>query len=150
VTAPDRNREFDAGPFSAASAVVVRHIDETSLSVIDGRRAARALAKWARRFELAEAEFQLLWCLRSVSGVGLDQTTLAATLAFSPAQVSAIVERVRARDWICQPSAASDRRRRLWRLSASGRNLLEHMVSAAALLRYDASAREGAPGEAAA
>ncbi|MEX0610868.1 MAG: hypothetical protein WD738_05870 [Pirellulales bacterium] len=151
MTAPDRIGEFEAGPFSAASAVVVRHIDQTSQTVIDGRRAARALAEWARRFQLGEAEFQLLWCLRSVSDVGLDQTTLATNLAFSPAQVSAIVERVRVRDWICQPSAASDRRRRLWRLSSSGRNLLEQMVSAAALLRYDASAaNEGAPGEAAA
>jgi DNA-binding MarR family transcriptional regulator len=100
--------------------------------VVDGRRAARALSEWTARFEMGEAEFQVLWCLRTAAG--LDQTTLSTTLAISPAQVSAIVERFRQRDWICQQSAASDRRRRLWRLSTSGRGLLDQMIAAAAQL----------------
>ena len=148
MTATDRISEDAAGRFSAAS-VVVRHIHETSQLVIDGRRAARALAEWAQRFQVGEVEFQLLWCLRSVSSDGLDQTSLARKLAISPAQVSAIVEHARARDWIYQPSAASDRRRRVWQLSARGRELLEHMLSAAALLRFEPSAgRERLPREA--
>ena len=121
----------------SVSEIVVRHIECTCRTVVDGRHAARVLAEWTQRFELGEAEFQVLWCLRSAANEGLDQTTLARKLAISPAQVSAIVERAGARDWIDQQSAASDRRRRLWQLSASGRSLLEQMIGAAALLRRE-------------
>jgi DNA-binding MarR family transcriptional regulator len=117
--------------------IVVRHIEQTCRRVVDGRHAARALAEWAKRFELSEAEFQLLWCLRSAVENGLDQTTLAGKLASSPAQVSATVERARAKGWICQQSARGDRRRHRWQLASDGRNLLEKMLAEAAFLRSE-------------
>jgi len=129
-------------PFSAAD-VVVRHIAETCRLAIDGRLAARSLADWTQRFKLGESEFQLLWCLRFAPRDGLDQSTIARQLAFSPAQVSATVERARARDWIWQGSTASDRRRHLWQLSAGGRELLDEMLQAASLLLRPRAAGEG-------
>jgi DNA-binding MarR family transcriptional regulator len=113
--------------------------------VIDGRRAARALADWLRRFELSEPEFQVLWRLRDVSSDGLDQTTLANQLALSPAQVSVTVERLGTQGWIAAHSRPEDRRRRLWQLSASGRAMLATMLGHADLLHWEA-ATHAAPG----
>jgi DNA-binding MarR family transcriptional regulator len=120
----------------------VGHVDRTCRTAIGGRRAARALAEWARRFGLTEAELQLLWRLRSAPQEGLDQTALAAALAFSPAQISASVERLRAQAWICARGAVGDRRRHHWQLSTRGRELIDKMLSAAALLRYQPSDAE--------
>jgi DNA-binding MarR family transcriptional regulator len=96
----------------------------------DGRRAVRALAKWCDSFDLSEPEFQVLWILR-VEKRGFDQTSLARQLAYSPAQVSATVERLRNRGWIAQEPAANDRRRNLWRLTAAGSDVIVQMLSAA-------------------
>ena len=128
-------------PISAAD-VVVRHIAETCRLAIDGRLAARTLADWTRRFKLGESEFQLLWCLRFAPRDGLDQSTIARRLAFSPAQVSATVERARARDWIWPGATSGDRRRHLWQLSASGLELLEEVLQAASLLLRPRAAGE--------
>jgi DNA-binding MarR family transcriptional regulator len=116
-------------------------IEQACRTVIDGRRAARALAALTGRFELSETEFLVLWCLRSSTQEGLDQSTLARQLAASPAQISATVERVRARGWISQQDVAGDRRRHFWRLSTSGQNLLEQMLIAAAPAHYEPAAR---------
>ena len=90
------------------------------------------LAQWAERFELSESELQILWCLCGVIGPGVDQTTLAAQLAFSPPQVSACVEKLRARGLIVHHEATGDRRRRLWQSSAErNRDLLQEIVQAA-------------------
>ncbi len=116
---------------------VVKNVDRTCDAAVTGRRAARTLAEWSKRFRLTEAEFQLLWRLRAAPKEGIDQTTLANALAFSPAQISASVERLREQGWICSGNAASDRRRHHWQLSATGCELLEKMLCAGALLRYE-------------
>ena len=79
---------------------------------IEGRRAGRMIAAWAKAFDLSEPELQLLWCLRQELGDGVDQTTISTRLAFSPAQVSAMVERLRAHGLIIQRLTVGDRRRR--------------------------------------
>ena len=99
----------------AACPEAIRPIGRTCQLVVDGRRAARALGEWARRFELSEPEFLVLWCLRDVPTDTVDQTTLAQRLAFSPAQVSAVVERLARQGWIAQHFRPGDRRRHLWR-----------------------------------
>jgi DNA-binding MarR family transcriptional regulator len=126
-----------------AGEVVIDSVARLCKSAIGGRRAARALAEWAQRFALSEAEFHVLWRLRAAAAEGLDQTTLAGELAFSPAQVSATVERLRARDFIVQQAAPQDRRRHLWRLSVGGAELLGQMVEAAALLHRKPSVENG-------
>jgi DNA-binding MarR family transcriptional regulator len=105
----------------------------------DGRRAARALGRWCERFQLSEPEFQVLWCLRDKAGGGFDQTTLAKRLAYSTAQVSATVEKLRARGWILQQAADGDRRRNLWHLSAAGSGVIVEMLHAAHELRWESS-----------
>jgi DNA-binding MarR family transcriptional regulator len=116
----------------------IAHVDSTCSTAIDGRRAARVVAQWAKRFGLTEGEFQLLWRLRTAAGADLDQTTLAGALAFSPAQISASVERLRVQGHI-SATDSSDRRRHHWQLTATGRELLDQMLVAAML-------RHGHPG----
>jgi DNA-binding MarR family transcriptional regulator len=104
----------------------------------DGRRAARALAKWCESFHLSEPEFQVLWLLGSGSS-GFDQTMLAQQLVYSPAQVSATVDRLRTRGWIVQDAASGDRRRHLWRLTPSGDAIVLEMLSTADRLRCESA-----------
>jgi DNA-binding MarR family transcriptional regulator len=106
----------------------LEHVCQTA---IDGRRAVRKLTRWSEPFELSESELQILSCLSRSIGLGVDQTTLAASLAFSPPQVSACVEKLRTRGMIAQREAPGDRRRRLWQLSAEGTAILQKVVSAA-------------------
>ena len=132
----------------------VQQVEQTCCAAIEGRRAARLLADWVRRFELSETEFQVLWCLRAASDAGLDQKTLATALAFSAAQISALIERLRSRGWTSQQSVPDDRRRHLWRLSDSGQQQLETMLDGAAILHCaqiaDISERASSSKEAAA
>jgi DNA-binding MarR family transcriptional regulator len=122
----------------------MRPIARACQTVVDGRRAARALADWAGRFDLSEPEFQVLWCLRDAIATGVDQTTIAHWLALSPAQVSATVERLRAEGCIVQQALPGDRRRRQWQLSAAGRATLNEMLRNAGSLRQDPTRREAA------
>src|SRR6185295_20179358 len=109
----------------------VQVVGNTCKTAVAGRRASKALAQWAERFQLTEPEFQILWHLQVAGDSCVDQTTLASQLAFSTAQVSASVEKLRAAGWIVQGEVASDRRRRLWRLSPSGNGLMLRMLLAA-------------------
>ena len=117
----------------------LRRIGFTCRTAADGRRAVRALGEWSERFATSEPEFQVLWCLKSASPNGCDQTTIARELACSPAQISTTVERMRASGWITQQAAPGDRRRRLWQLSPQGDALLAKMLRAADELRYPAT-----------
>lgn len=111
-------------------AATIARVDGACSTAIRGRRAARVVAEWAKRLELTEAEFQLLWRLRTAPGAGLDQTALAGELAFSPAQISASVERLRIQELVCATGSATDRRRRHWRLSGLGHALVGQMLVA--------------------
>lgn len=120
-------------------------LERACSAAANGRRAARALADWTKRFGLTEAEFQFLWRLRPTSGDGPNQTTLAGSLVFSPAQISAIVERMRQRGLISERGTIGDRRRNYWQLSAAGRELLDQMQCAAASLHFDSTPLENNP-----
>jgi DNA-binding MarR family transcriptional regulator len=111
-----------SSPRQGRLAVTAREIDLICRAIIDGRRAARTLAVWAAPFELSEPEFLVLWCLQQAATAGADQTTIAQLLALSPAQVSATVERLRSDGHIVREMVSGDRRRHLWRLSATGRD----------------------------
>lgn len=114
-------------------------IDRACATAISGRRAVRALGDWARRFQLTESELQLLWQLRLATHEGIDQTALANSLVFSPAQISTNIERLRSTGLIDSHAAAGDRRRHPWRLSVAGRQLVEQLLAAANALRVDGS-----------
>jgi DNA-binding MarR family transcriptional regulator len=106
----------------------LEHVCQTA---IDGRRAVQKLTAWSHRFKFSESELQILSYLSSAVGLGIDQTTLAASLAFSPPQVSACVEKLRARGLIANHEARGDRRRRLWQLSADGIAMLQQVATVA-------------------
>ena len=96
-----------------------------------------------RRFALSEAEFRLLWQLHryedprnrwgpshpSANGPALDQTSLRAELALSPAQISALIERLRAQGWITRKVDPGDRRRQLMQLTEQGHNQLKKVLA---------------------
>jgi len=133
LTAPLSKSDSDSSLGEAAA----QHVGRVCHTAADGRRAARALAQWCERFGLSEPEFQVLWSLREGAASDFDQTTLVKRLAFSPAQVSSTVERLRARGWISQRAASGDRRRNLWYLSAAGSDVIGEMLQAALELRVD-------------
>lgn len=114
-------------------------VGQTCQTAIDGRRAARILAQWAEPFQFSEPELQILWCLQASMSRGVDQTTLATRLAFSPAQVSACVEKLRARGMISHQEVPGDRRRRLWQCSERGNEVMRNIVQAAGMSREAAA-----------
>jgi DNA-binding MarR family transcriptional regulator len=151
LAAADHNQPDSDVPAVLLPVTQIDQIDRPCRAAIDGRRAARSLVEWTRQFGLSEAEFQLLWRLRVAPNDGLDQTTLSEALAFSPAQISATVERLRNHGRISACSVQRDRRQHRWQISAAGRALLEQMQSAAGLLRFEPLAANhltssGAPG----
>jgi DNA-binding MarR family transcriptional regulator len=113
-------------------------------AAVDGRRAARALAQWCERFELSEPEFQVLWFLRGGAAGGVDQTLLSKRLAYSAAQVSSTVERLRMRGWILQQAVEGDRRRNFWHLSVGGSAIIAEMLAVAHELSFVPERREAA------
>jgi DNA-binding MarR family transcriptional regulator len=92
--------------------------------IATGRNIARQLAAAVREFQLSETEFRLLWLLRERSSdsddASTEQSTLAQHLGISPAQVSAIVEKLRTRQMVVSAADANDRRRQVWKLTSSG------------------------------
>jgi len=100
-------------------------------AAIDGRRAAKSLSALSKRFEITEPELEILWCVGEAGNGGVDQTTLAARLVFSPAQVSACVEKLRVRSLIAHQEAPGDRRRHVWHLSPEAIELLAKLTTAA-------------------
>jgi len=113
---------------------LVERVERLVQAAVEGRRAGKALSAWTRRFQVTEAEFQLLWSLNTTPQVGYTQIALARELAFSPAQISVVVERLRNRGWICQHHAQGDRRQHVWRLSVTGQSLLEEILCQADVL----------------
>jgi DNA-binding MarR family transcriptional regulator len=106
-------------------------VGQLCCATIEGRRAAKTLGALSKQFELSEPEFELLWCLQKVASDGFDQKSLAGRLGFSPAQVSACVEKLRQRGLIACQNIPGDRRRHLWLLTGQGNELLNAAVRAA-------------------
>jgi DNA-binding MarR family transcriptional regulator len=72
----------------------------------------------------------LLLLCREGPPEGVCQSDLARQLGLSPAQVSGMVECLRAAETLVSHRAASDRRRQLWRLSNNGVGQLESLLAA--------------------
>jgi len=117
-------------------------LDTLCRRIADGRRLARRLALALREHELGEAEFRLLWLLLKTERASLEQSLLVEELGLSPAQVSALVERLRSQKMIAPVVASKDRRRKLWQLTASGRKNF-----AAIIATVERTSREGTTSE---
>jgi DNA-binding MarR family transcriptional regulator len=98
---------------------LVLHLSATS------RALRRRLAALAARVDLTEHELLAIWLCASA---GRAQGELAATLGISPAQMSGLVERLRARGLVEREWLTHDRRRHVWRTSAGGREVLASAV----------------------
>lgn len=138
-------------------------IEAACRSAVSGKLALRDLARWVERFGVSETEFRLLWALhldcesmpmdespRQRPRAALAQTELARRLAASAAQVSAVVERIRALGLVEHDAQPGDRRRQLWRLAPAGRVLVLAIIDAVeALPQHGASPSVGAGRDAA-
>ena len=92
---------------------------------VTSRTLRRRLAELASRGDLSEHELLVIWlCVAA----GRVQSELAATLGISPAQMSGLVERLRARGLVELQRLVQDRRRHVWRTSGHGREVLRNAV----------------------
>ena len=128
------------------SADAIARISHTCRQAIAGKLATRQLARWVDGFAIGETDFRLLWDLFAADAQAtampmFDQAALAERLAISAAQVSGMVERLRARNLVSRPSIDGDRRRQFWQLTASGQTLVREIIAT-----VDASAGAGQAG----
>ncbi len=114
-----------------------QHLAMICHRIADGRRLARLLAMAVREHDLNETEFRLLWLLRETERTSLEQSVLVEELGISPAQVSALVEKLRSRQILVLVTDSKDRRRKLWRLTASCQEWLDSIIASVELLIGD-------------
>jgi len=88
------------------------------------RALRRRLALLIAPSQLSEQEFLVLWLVSDAALPQRGQGELAEAMGVSPAQMSGLVERLRARDLLQFERSGSDRRRQVWLLTAAGNNLL--------------------------
>ncbi|NOY43165.1 MAG: MarR family transcriptional regulator [Planctomycetes bacterium] len=122
---------------SSSSVSAAEWIDAACQMIATGRIVANQLAVHAKSFGLTEAEFRLLWLLRTICDQQsasrppqlLNQKAMCERLGLSPAQISAVVERLRKEGLIVGQASATDRRQNVWQLTSSGQTLLETIVT---------------------
>jgi DNA-binding MarR family transcriptional regulator len=85
------------------------------------RHLRRRMAEVTAALDLSDTELIVVWLC---SGGGRVQIELAAATGISPAQMSGLVERLRARGLVAMHRLARDRRRQIWRVTAVGQSLL--------------------------
>jgi DNA-binding MarR family transcriptional regulator len=100
------------------------------------RQLRRQLAELASEFDLSDSELLVLWLCDDSGWVQVD---LATAIGVSPAQMSGIVDRLGCRNLVAMHRPSIDRRRQVWRTTASGQELLgraaNHLESLAASLQ---------------
>lgn len=89
------------------------------------RQLRRRLAEVAQAFDLSDAELLVVWLCH---GNGHVQVELAGAIGVSPAQMSGLAERLRARGLVGMHRLALDRRRQVWRTSPTGEALLHQLT----------------------
>lgn len=92
---------------------------EACRAVAAGRNASQRLRQWGTRYQLGDLQLRLLHVL-SRRSAPVDQASLAAELAASPARISAIVLQLGRAGQIVAVADPADRRRQLWRLTDLG------------------------------
>lgn len=97
-----------------------------------GRLLRSHLAEQTERAGLSESQLSLLWACLSAASEGLSQNELAQRLVVSPALVSGLVEQLRRKRLLTGQRDKSDRRRQVWRVTASGRTLVHEILGAVA------------------
>ena len=121
-------------PAKSPRSGAVTRIDAACRQAVAGRVAIRELAGWAGQLGASEVEFRLLWLLArrtqaADNAASLDQASLAEQLVVSAAQVSGVVERLGAANYIEHVRRLGDRRRHAWRITKSGEALIGNVVA---------------------
>jgi len=114
-----------------------RRLDTACRFIATCRTLARSLTAALRDYDFSETEFRLLWLVRErmadSEDASIEQSALADQSGISPAQVSAIVEKLRIQQVLTPVTDNNDRRRQLWQLTPSGRERLEPIVTTVGL-----------------
>ncbi len=97
--------------------------------VVCGRELREVLRRLAARQGLSEPEISTLWACLGDQREGMDQRELASRLAISAAQVSGLVESLRAGGLLAGHRDQRDRRRQVWRLTPAGQAALRTAVA---------------------
>ncbi len=134
------NAEFPAASGQFATAWIELIEDVTVCSRVLRRDAAEATGQ----FELSDSLFWLIWACRNAPPGGLSQNQLASAMAISDAQVSALVEQLRRRDFLTAHRGASDRRRQFWTLTSHGTAIFGELIASLAPWAREMEARFGA------
>jgi DNA-binding MarR family transcriptional regulator len=131
---PKSHKPTNQAPIAPRAA---SRIEQACRRAVLGKLAVRDIARWVSAFGVSEIEFRLLWLLFTTAespaangDADLDQGALATQLAVSPAQVSAVVDRLRAAGRVVSVVPADDRRRQLWLLTPAGRELVLNVAAA--------------------
>lgn len=103
----------------AADADLLRLVQRASSA---GRTLRRLLADHAAAADLSDAELLMLWLCSDAHG--MVQGELAAAIGVSPALMSGMVEKLRQRTLLEMQRSLVDRRRQVWRTTATGRQRL--------------------------
>ena len=96
---------------------------------VAGRQLKRVLTRFLDDCDLNDTELLLLWVCHGAGVEGIAQNRLADSVGLSPAQVSGLVERMGRRNLIERYSGSADRRRRLWKISSTGRQTLGEVLA---------------------
>lgn len=120
---PENNSEFL--PSESASLEIpaaARHWAEISrLLTLAYRRLSRLMSDLV---PLTESELMVLWACLDAPPDGLAQVALSENLGMSPAQISQLVDRLGEVGLLDSTRSRKDRRRRLWKLTDTGRETL--------------------------
>ena len=96
------------------------------------RRAQQiAVAEFARAladFDITPVQFALLNAV--IDAPGVDQVTLAKTVAFDPATSGSVIGRLEGKGWLRRQADAQDRRRKLLFVTPEGAQAVAHMSAA--------------------
>jgi DNA-binding MarR family transcriptional regulator len=116
-------------------------LDTICQQIALGRQMAQRLAKALRGRTLLEVEFRLLWQLSRQAATRTEQRRLAQQLGVSPAQVSAVVDKLRRQQLIESIADHTDRRRQHWQLTRAGYQQFRAIVAEVETLMEDAHAK---------
>jgi DNA-binding MarR family transcriptional regulator len=92
------------------------------------RRQSQCIAGATRSQGLNAVEFSILYLCATRGDEPVPQNELAGQLGISPAQISTLVERLRAKDLIQAQRPAKDRRKKFWQTTARGNELLSEIL----------------------
>src|SRR5438046_438744 len=105
-------RAVGGGPSQSTDSVADRLLHLVHWTSAASRHLRKRLSDIASNLDLTDSELLVVWLC---SGAGRVQIDLAAAIGTSPAQMSGMVERLRARGLVAMHRLAADRRRQVCR-----------------------------------